>query len=160
MVYHALNMCSVELFSFGSWEPLVVYSFLGYWIFLSLTGIGSDLFAAAVPVCPSMTPETFEILKSIRRPVWVTSAYIDHSLYRHKYLVDAVMNMRDHGNREAHLTLFSPEELEKYDISITPSLKKGENYADLFHQNHWSWVPTYKNEYGIMSWLLNQTKED
>ncbi len=125
-----------------------------------MMSVGSDLFAAAVPVCPSMTPETFEILKSIRRPVWVTSAYIDHSLYRHKYLVDAVMNMRDHGNREAHLTLFSPEELEKYDISITPSLKKGENYADLFHQNHWSWVPTYKNEYGIMSWLLNQTKED
>ena len=125
-----------------------------------MMSVGSDLFAAAVPVCPSMTPETFRILSSIRRPVWVTSAYIDHSLYRHKYLVDAVMHMRDSGNNEAHLTLFSPEELEKYDISITPSLRKGENYADLFHQNHWSWVPTYKNEYGIMSWLLNQTKED
>ncbi|MBQ8994205.1 MAG: prolyl oligopeptidase family serine peptidase [Oscillospiraceae bacterium] len=125
-----------------------------------MMSVGSDLFAAAVPVCSTMTPETFDILKSIRRPIWVTSAYIDHSLYRHKYLVDAVMNMRDNGNDNAHLTLFSPEELEKYDISITPSLKKAANYGDLFHQNHWSWVPTYKDEYGIMSWLLNQTKED
>ncbi|MBP1555770.1 MAG: prolyl oligopeptidase family serine peptidase [Oscillospiraceae bacterium] len=122
--------------------------------------VGSDLFAAAVPVCPSMTPETFTILKSIRRPIWVTSAYIDHTLYRHKYLVDAVMNMRDNGNDNAHLTLFSPEDLEKYDVSITPSLMQAENYGKLFRQNHWSWVPTYKNEYGIMSWLLNQTKDD
>ncbi len=122
--------------------------------------VGSDLFAAAVPVCPSMTPETFSILKSIKRPIWVTSAYIDHTLYRHKYLVDAVMNMRDNGNDNAHLTLFSPEDLAKYDVSITPSLMKAENYGKLFHQNHWSWVPTYKDEYGIMSWLLNQTKDD
>ena len=118
--------------------------------------VGSDLFAAAVPVCPTMTPETFSILKSIRRPIWVTSAYIDHTLYRHKYLVDAVMAMRDAGNNDAHLTLFSPEDLEKYDISITPDLP----YKTLFRENHWSWVPTYKNEYGIMSWLLNQVRED
>jgi|GEM_PF-559722 len=122
--------------------------------------VGSDLFAAAIPVCPTMTPETFTILKSIRRPIWVTSAYIDHTLYRHKYLVDAVMNMRDNGNDNAHLTLFSPEDLEKYDVSITPSLMQPENYGKLFRQNHWSWVPTYKNEYGIMSWLFNQTKDD
>lgn len=118
--------------------------------------VGSDLFAAAVPVCPTMTPETFAILKSIRRPVWVTSAYIDHTLYRHKYLVDAVMNMRDNGNNNAHLTLFSPEDLEKYDISITPNLP----YPTLFSQNHRSWVPTYKDEYGIMSWMFNQSKDD
>ena len=118
--------------------------------------VGSDLFAACVPVCPTMTPETFSILKSIRRPVWVTSAYIDHTLYRHKYLVDAVMYLRDHGNCNAHLTLFAPEELEKYDIAITPDLP----YPRLFSENHASWVPTYCNEYGIMSWLLNQAKND
>ena len=66
------------------------------------------------------------------------------------------MAMRDAGNNDAHLTLFSPEDLEKYDISITPDLP----YKTLFRQNHWSWVPTYKNEYGIMSWLLNQVRED
>lgn len=118
--------------------------------------VGADLFAACVPVCPTMTPETFAILKSLRRPVWVTSAYIDHTLYRHKYLVDAVMSLRDSGNADAHLTLFAPEELEKYDIAITPDLP----YPRLFSENHNSWVPTYKNEYGIMSWLLNRTKED
>ena len=117
--------------------------------------VGADLFAAAVPVCPTMTPETFAILKSVRRPVWVASAYIDHTLYRHKYLVDAVMSLRDSGNNDAHLTLFAPEELEKYDIAITPDLP----YPRLFGENHNSWVPTYKNEYGIMSWLLNQAKE-
>ena len=117
--------------------------------------VGADLFTACVPVCPTMTPETFSILKSLRMPVWVTSAYIDHTLYRHKYLVDAVMALRDAGNREAHLTLFSPEELEKYDISIDPEL----SYKQKFSENHASWVPTYKNEYGIMSWLLNQVKK-
>ena len=118
--------------------------------------VGSDLFAACVPVCPTMTPETFAILRSMRRPVWVASAYIDHTLYRHKYLVDAVMNMRDNGNNDAHLTLYAPEELEKYDIAITPNLP----YPRLFSENHNSWTPTYKNEYGIMSWLLNQVRED
>ena len=118
--------------------------------------VASDLFAACVPVCPSMSPETFSILKSIRRPVWVTSAYIDHTLYRHKYLVDAVMCLRDSGNNDAHLTLFSPEDLEKYDVSITPDLP----YPRLFGENHASWIPTYSNEYGIMSWLLNQAKDD
>ena len=118
--------------------------------------VASDLFAACLPVCPSMSPETFSILKSIRRPVWVTSAYIDHTLYRHKYLVDAVMSLRDSGNNDAHLTLFSPEELQKYDVAITPDL----SYPRLFSENHASWIPTYNNEYGIMSWLLNQTKED
>lgn len=118
--------------------------------------VGADLFAAALPVCPTMTPETFSILKSIRRPVWVTSAYIDHTLYRHKYLVDAVMSLRDSGNNDAHLTLFSPEELEKYDIAVTPELP----YSKLFHENHWSWVPTYHDEYGIMSWLLNRVRQE
>ncbi len=118
--------------------------------------VASDLFAACLPVCPSMSPETFSILKSIRRPVWVTSAYIDHTLYRHKYLVDAVMYLRDHGNNNARLTLFSPEELEKYDVAVTPDLP----YSRLFSENHASWIPTYSNEYGIMSWLLNQTKDE
>ena len=118
--------------------------------------VASDLFAACLPVCPSMSPETFSILKSIRRPVWVTSAYIDHTLYRHKYLVDAVMCMRDNGNSNAHLTLFSPEDLEKYDVAVTPGLA----YPRLFGENHASWIPTYCNEYGIMSWLLNQARDE
>ena len=123
---------------------------------LRAMSVGSDLFAAAVPVCPSMTPETFTILKSIRRPIWVATAYVDHTIYRHKYIVDGVMSMRDNGNDNAHLTIYSPEELAKYDIATDPDI----SYKDRFSQNHWSWVPTYNNEHGIMSWLLNQTKDD
>ena len=118
--------------------------------------VGADLFAACLPVCPTMTPETFTILSTLRSPVWVATAYIDHTLYRHKYIVDAVMHMRDMGNDNAHLTLFSPEDLEKYDIAITPELP----YPRLFGENHASWVPAYNNEYGIMSWLLNQFRAD
>ncbi len=123
---------------------------------LRAMSVGSDLFAACLPVCPTMTPETFSILKSIRRPIWVMSAYIDHTLYRHKYLVDGVLALKDAGHKNARLTLFSPEELQKYDIAITPDLP----YVQLFGENHASWVLAYNNEYGAMSWLLNQTKDD
>ena len=123
---------------------------------LRAMSVGADLFAACVAVCPTMSPETFTILKSIRRPIWVTSAYIDHTLYRHKYLVDGVMALRDSGNNNAHLTLFSPEDLQKYDIAVAPDIP----YPRLFGENHASWVPTYHNEYGVMSWLFNQTKDN
>lgn len=123
---------------------------------LRAMSVGSDVFAACLPICPTMTPETFAILKTIRRPIWVMTAYIDHTLYRHKYIVDGVMALRDNGNSNARLTLFAPEELQKYDIAITPDL----TYPQLFGENHASWVLAYKNEYGAMSWLLNQTKDD
>ncbi|MBR6323087.1 MAG: nicotinate-nucleotide adenylyltransferase, partial [Lachnospiraceae bacterium] len=44
--------------------------------------VGSDLFAACAPVCPTMTQETFNILRTIEAPVWVSSAYVDHTVYR------------------------------------------------------------------------------
>ena len=65
------------------------------------------------------------------------------------------MHMRDNGNDNAHLTLSHPK-IWKSTIFPLPQLP----YPVLFSQNHWSWVPTYKDEYGIMSWLLNQTKDD
>jgi len=121
---------------------------------LTAMSVGSDLFAACVPVCPTMVEETFNILRSIEAPVWVASAYVDHTVYRHKYLVDAIMEQKDRGHKNAHLTLYSPEDLAEYNIGI------GENmdYRRLFGENHMTWVPTYNNEYGIMTWLLNQHK--
>ena len=119
--------------------------------------VGSDLFAAGVPVCPSMTPETFNILKSMTHSkVWVATSYVDHTLYRHKYIVDAIMALKDAGNKDAHLTIYAPEELEAYGIATDPDL----SYPDLFSQNHMSWVPTYHDEHGIMSWLTQQFRED
>ncbi len=119
--------------------------------------VGAGLFAAAVPVCPSMTPETFNILKGLTKAkLWIATAYVDHTIYRHKYIVDAVLALKDAGNRNVHLTLYSPEELAAYGISTDPDLTLKERFA----QNHWSWVPTYHDEHGIMSWLTSQTLDD
>ena len=118
--------------------------------------VGSDLFAAAAPVCPTMTQETFNYLRTTKIPVWVSSAYVDHTVYRHKYLADAVIQLKDNGHKNAHLTLYAPEELQAYDISLDPETP----YDELFGENHMSWVLTYHDEYGIISWLLNQKKED
>ncbi len=122
---------------------------------IRMMSVGADLFAACVPVCPSMNRETFNILRSINAPVWAATAYVDHTIYRHKYIVDAVMEMKDRGNRNAHLTIYSPEDLAKYDIAVGDL-----TYEKRFSENHLSWVPTYHDEYGIMSWLLNQRKND
>lgn len=122
---------------------------------LRAMNVGSDLFAAAVPVCPTMTLETFNILRGLTHSrVWVAASYIDHTLYRHKYLVDAIMALRDAGNQDAHLTLFSPEDLAKYGIGIIPDMP----LEARFGWNHTCWIPTYHDEQGIMSWMMNQTR--
>ncbi len=124
---------------------------------LRAMSVGADLFAAAVPVCPTMTPETFAILKGlVHARLWIATSYVDHTLYRHKYIVDGILALRDAGNRDARLTLYSPEELQKYGIAAEADL----SYPELFSQNHMSWVPTYHDEHGIMSWLTEQVRED
>ena len=123
---------------------------------LRAMNVGSDLFAAAVPVCPTMTPETFNILRGLTHSkIWVAASYIDHTLYRHKYLVDAVFALRDAGNNDAHLTLFSPEDLAKYGIGIIPDMP----LEARFGWNHTCWIPTYHDEDGIMSWMMNQVRD-
>ena len=123
---------------------------------LRAMSVGAGLFAAAVPVCPTMTPETFGILKGlVHAKLWIATSYVDHTIYRHKYIVDGILALRDAGNQDAHLTLYSPEELQKYGIATDPDL----SYPELFSQNHMSWVPTYHDEYGIMSWLTEQVLE-
>ena len=124
---------------------------------LRAMSVGVDLFAAAVPVCPTMTPETFNILKGLTNAkLWIATSYVDHTIYRHKYIVDGIMALRDAGNNNAHLTLYAPEELNKYGIAVDPDL----TYPELFSQNHMSWVPTYHDDHGIMSWLTQQVRED
>ena len=123
---------------------------------LRAMSVGAGLFAAAVPVCPTMTPETFGILKGlVHAKLWIATSYVDHTIYRHKYIVDGILALRDAGNRDARLTLYSPEELQKYGIATDPDLP----YPELFSQNHMSWVPTYHDEHGIMSWLTEQVLE-
>ncbi len=117
--------------------------------------VGSDLFAACAPVCPTMTKETYSILRSMKAPVWVSTAYVDHTIYRHKYIVDAIMELKDNGHKNAHLTLYSPEELAAYDVAVTPGL----THEQRFSENHASWILTWHDEKGIMSWLFNQYKD-
>lgn len=122
---------------------------------LRCLNVGSDLFAAAAPICPTMTPETFKILCGLTHTkIWISAAYVDHTIYRHKYLVDGILALRDAGNNDAKLTLYSPEELAKYDIGIIEDM----TYEARFGWNHTCWVLTYHDEHGIMSWMLNQTK--
>jgi predicted peptidase len=116
--------------------------------------IAGDLFAAAAPICPSMMPDTYNILSSlIDTKIWVSTAYVDHTFYRHKYIVDAIMKLKDAGNKNAHLTLYAPEEFEKYGFAA-PDLP----IMEKFSENHNAWVLTYNNEYGIMDWLVSQHK--
>lgn len=118
--------------------------------------VGSDLFAAGVPICPSMTPETYKILKGLTNTkVWVACAYLDHTAYRHKYIVDAMMELRSDGNRNARLTMYNPEDLLKHGIGGVPGLTLEQQAS----WNHYCWVPTYNNEFGLMSWMLNQRKD-
>lgn len=122
---------------------------------LRALNVGGDLFAAAVCICPTMTPETYEILRNLTHTkIWVTCSYLDHTYYRHKYITDAILELRDAGNRDARLTIFAPEELEKYGISILKDMPLEQKAG----WNHACWVPTYYNEHGIMSWMMNQRK--
>ncbi len=121
---------------------------------LRAMSVGAGLFAAAAPICPTMTPETFDILRSlVDAKIWISTAYVDHTIYRHKYIVDGIMALRDAGNQDAHLTLYSPEELEAYGIATDPELP----LQAKFGANHASWILTYHNEHGILSWLTEQT---
>jgi hypothetical protein len=101
-----------------------------------------------------MMPDTYNILSSLTdTKIWVSTAYVDHTFYRHKYIVDAIMKLKDAGNKNAHLTLYAPEEFEKYGFA-DPELPLMEKFSE----NHNAWVLTYNNEYGIMDWLVSQHK--
>lgn len=122
---------------------------------LRALSVGSDLFAAGAPICPTMTPETYKILCGlVDTKIWISTAYIDHTLYRHKYIVDGIMALKDAGNMDARLTLYSPEELEAYGLATDPDM----SLQAKFSANHASWILTLNNEHGIMSWLTEQTK--
>ncbi len=54
---------------------------------LKALSVGADLFAAGLPICPTMTPETYNILCGLTHTkLWVTCSYLDHTYYRHNIL--------------------------------------------------------------------------
>ncbi len=120
---------------------------------LRALSVGSGLFAAAVPICPTMTPETFNILKSlVDTKIWVAAAYVDHTIYRHKYIVDGILAIKDAGNPDAHLTIFSPEELAEYGMGVDPQM----SLVQRFSENHGCWSLVYSGEKGILDWMVTQ----
>jgi predicted peptidase len=110
-----------------------------------------DLFAAAVPICPSMNGDSYPLLANWPSvPVYIASAYIDHQAGRHAYILRACSKLWSEGQTDVHFTLFTPEELEKYGIIASPNLTE----SQIRGANHNSWVLVLHNEYGILDWMI------
>ena len=119
--------------------------------------VDRELFAAAVPICPFMSDEIAnELAHAGKLPIWVTNAYVDNLFDRSKYLIDGVLHLMDEGNTNAHLTMFSKKEIERYGFGTEPNTDLQEQLG-LNHNA--AWVLTYSNEHGIMDWLMSQHKD-
>lgn len=124
---------------------------------LRMLDVAPELFAGAAPVCPTMTPETFGYLRALDpgTSLWVSSAYVDHTPDRHKYLVDGVLALVRAGAADVHLTLYSPEQLASVGIPSRADL----DTDALLTENHASWLLTYSNAEGILDWLTTRRKD-
>lgn len=124
---------------------------------LRMLDVAPELVAGAAPVCPTMTPETFGYLRGLDlgTRLWVSSAYVDHTPDRHKYLVDGVLALVREGAHDVHLTLYSPEQLATVGIPSRPDL----DTDALLAENHSSWELTYSNAEGILDWLTTRRKD-
>lgn len=134
-----------------------------YVIGMSMGGAGTlralsvdpGLFAAAVPICPSMNGETYTILNELPKvPVWIATSYIDHQTSRHAYILSACQNLWRKGRTDVRYTIFNEEELAEYGIGTTPGISTKELYAE----NHNSWIPVLHNEHGILDWMISHVK--
>ncbi|MHB1319028.1 MAG: carboxylesterase family protein [Anaerolineae bacterium] len=114
-----------------------------------------ELFAGAAPICPSMNEETLPYLKGlVEMPVWISSAYRDTFPTRHLQIVEGIEHLQAAGNRNAHYTLYTAEELAAYGLGCHPGLTDEQRWGE----NHHSWVLTLNNAYGIMDWLMAQRR--
>lgn len=114
-----------------------------------------DLFAAALPICPSMNGESYtQLLHWPDVPVWISTAYMDHQHGRHAYILNACSHLWEQGRKDVKYTIYLPEELEKYGIGTTPGL----DAKELDAENHNSWILTLHNEKGILDWMISHVK--
>lgn len=124
---------------------------------LKMEAVAPDLFAAAVPICPSMNGESWPILDNLPNvPTFIASAYIDHSPSRHAYILRAVSDLWKKGRRDVEYVLFTEKELAAYGIGTTPDVTTQELYAE----NHNSWILVLHNECGILDWMFSHVKEN
>lgn len=115
-----------------------------------------DLFAAAVPICPTMNGETYPMLENFPQvPVYLATAYIDHQPARHVYIFNACKKLWAEGRTDVKYTIFTPEDLARYGVVDTPQLTK----AQIRGANHNSWTLVLHNEYGILDWMVSQRKK-
>ena len=123
---------------------------------LKMEAVAPDLFAAAVPICPSMNGESWPILNNLPNiPTYIATGYIDHSPSRHAYILRAVSNLWKQGRRDVEYVLFTEKELEAYGIGTTP----GVTTRELYLENHNSWILVLHNEYCILDWMFSHVKE-
>ena len=122
---------------------------------IKAVSIAPELFAAAVPICPSMNGESWPILANFPDvPVYIATAYIDHQAGRHAYILRAVQQLWEKGRKDVRYTIFTPEELAAYGIGTDPKISSKE----LYEQNHNSWILVLHNEYCILDWMLSHRK--
>lgn len=123
---------------------------------LKAISVAPSLFAAAVPICPSMNGESYaELLNLPSVPTWIATAYIDHQPGRHAYILEACNKLWQEGRTDVKYTLFKPEELEAYGIGTTEGLSSKELYGE----NHNSWILVLHNEHGILDWMISHEKK-
>lgn len=122
---------------------------------LKMLSVAPDLFAAAVPICPSMNGESWPILNCLPAvPTLIATAYIDHSPSRHAYLLQAVSHLWKQGRTDVEYILFTEEELEAYGIGTDPTVTTRELYLE----NHNSWILVLHNEHCILDWMFSHVK--
>lgn len=120
---------------------------------LTALSVDAALFAAAVPICPSMNGETYAALEFLPPvPTWVCAAYIDHSRSRHAYILAAMQNLWQMGRTDVRFTIFNETELARYGIGTTPGLTEAERLAE----NHHVWILPLRNEKSILDWMVSQ----
>jgi predicted peptidase len=123
---------------------------------ITTVSVAPDLFAAAVPICPSMNADSYPLLANWPAvPVYIASAYIDHQANRHAYILRACCKLWAEGRKDVNYTLFTMEELEKYNIFASPNLTE----AQIREANHKSWILVLHNEYGILGWMISHRKK-
>lgn len=119
---------------------------------LKAISVAPSLFAAAIPICPSMNGESYaELLNLPAVPTWIATAYIDHQVGRHAYILEACNKLWQEGRTDVKFIMFKPEELEAYGIGSTEGLSTKELYGE----NHNSWIPVLHNERGILDWMIS-----
>ena len=155
------RVCDVirKMIAEGKVNPKRVYCIggsMGGFGTIKAVSIAPELFAACAPICPSMNGESWPILANFPDvPAYISTAYIDHQVARHAYIMRAVQALWDKGRKDIRYTIFTPEELAQYGIGVNPDVSTKDLYAEL----HNSWIMVMHNEYCILDWMFSHEKK-